>query len=90
MQRMMEQQAAQMAAQQQAAAQAAAQPKPAPQPQQQQRPQTQQFTYPQKKTTSDSKCFIEVPVDKSKPRATLTKAEEQATDITKWFNFSRK
>jgi hypothetical protein len=80
--------------QQQAAAQqaAAAQPRPAPQPVEQPRQQKPQqtFAYPSRSAPSQSSAFREVPVDKNRPKPTLTKAEEAATDITKWFNFSKR
>lgn len=73
--------------QQQAAAQAAAaQPKPVEQPKKQQ----QTFTYPAKNTSSQSSAFREVPVDRNRPKPTLTKEEMKSTDITHWFNFSKR
>jgi hypothetical protein len=83
----------QMAMQQQAMKEAAAKPEPkpqpAPQPQQQAKPQ-QQFSYPAKEESKGSGYFRELPVDRSKPKATLSKEEERLTDITRLFNFSRR
>lgn len=65
--------------------------KPAPQAQAvvQEKPKQQVFSYPLKQEAKQgSGYFREIPVDRSKPKATLTKEEEKATDITKWFNFS--
>lgn len=73
--------------------------KPAPQSQQvshshqavvQEKPK-QVFTYPaREESRKGSGYFREIPVDKSRPKPTLTKEEEKATDITHWFNFSKR
>ena len=68
--------------QQQAARQPVEQPRP-------QKPQ-QTFSYPPKSAAPESKCFRELPIDRSKPKAGLSREEMQATDITKWFNFSKR
>ncbi len=62
--------------------------KPAPQQAVVQEKPKQVFAYPQKESCKGSGYFREIPVDKSKPKPTLSKEEEKATDITKWFNFS--
>jgi len=66
--------------------------KPAPQPAQavvQEKPK-QVFAYPAKEASKGSGYFREIPVDRSRPKPTLTKEEEKATDITHWFNFSKR
>ena len=63
--------------------------KPAPQQAVVQEKPRQVFTYPLKQEAKQgSGYFRELPVDRSKPKATLSREEEKATDITKWFNFS--
>ena len=64
--------------------------KPAPQQAVvQERPKQQVFTYPLKQEAKQSSgYFREIPVDRNRPKPTLSKEEEKATDITKWFNFS--